>query len=301
MPEDRRVPHDLTGTTAPVDAGEPRGLDEVSRLRPLTELDLQALGIWWIPLARPAARYDANANVWAVEDGEFGLTLFGCGSSSPASLVALSNGLAEAGATIRDVGRVILSHADHERSDGLRWIVQSAARPIVVVASRPVLGHLALPTVTWHVLRDGDRFQYRCLSAIALVCPGFSPSRTCFYDEQRGLLLSSDLLLDDGGTHARLCCESNLDVEAYRASLTRLSRLDISLVLPAHGSPFAGHRRVIRDALASLEHPPRDCVGPASGRPRRRTLRAAKTAAPPQGEASSGPTHLLTAHPTNDR
>lgn len=220
----------------------------------MTELDLQALGIWWIPLAPPAERCGATVNAWAIEDGDLGITLVGCGTGSSDALAALSNGLAEAGATLRDVGRVVVPGAHEEHAGGLRWIVENAGRPVEVLAAGPVRARLPALLSRTRVLRAGDRIEFRRITARAMVCGGHVPPLTCLFEERHGILFSSNHLVDDPGTYARHGSGSSpeIDRDAYRVSLARLSELPVSVVLPGRGPPFAGHRRSIRKALASL-------------------------------------------------
>lgn len=217
----------------------------------MTELDLQALGIWWIPLAPRVARYATNVNLWAIEDGDLGFTLLGCGSGSPDSLIALTSGLADAGATLRDVRRIILTCARNEHADGLRWMLEHAGRLIEVVTPDSASPQLSHSSAAWRVLRDGETVQFRHFTATALQCGCHRPRITCLHAGPDRLLFSADHLVDDGGLSARFAHESAPDgPRAYRSFLERLAGLDVSVVLPGIGPPFGGHRRVVRASLS---------------------------------------------------
>lgn len=250
----------------------------------MTELDLQALGIWWIPLSVPAERRGTTVNVWAIEDCTASVTLFGCGPATSESFAALTNGLAEAGATLGDVGRIIVPGGLPDHTGALRWILDAARRPVEVLASRSVRAHLPVQRSTTHELHAGDPVEFRRFGATAMRCGGHLPPLTCLFAERQRLLFSSEQLVDDPGLYARHAgaSSSDIDRDAYRVSLARLAELHISVVLPGHGPPFAGHRRVIRDALVRLNSPSAAMRRAAPG-DRPRPLRTNSTPPPAEG------------------
>lgn len=219
----------------------------------MTELDLMALGIWRIPIPLPARGVVVNA--WAIEDANGGIALFDCGLDSPESLAALADGLAEANASLDDVRRLILSHGHPEHAGGARHVLGRPARPVPVFVSGAE--PLTLPGAGGHVhpLRDGDRLQFKRFVATALHTPGHTAGLSCLFAEEQGILFSSDHLLH--GVEPIATCDlanDDLDaVQAYRKSLLRLGALDVRVVLPGRGAPFAGHRRVVREVLSVLE------------------------------------------------
>jgi glyoxylase-like metal-dependent hydrolase (beta-lactamase superfamily II) len=222
----------------------------------VTELDLIALGIWWIPIPLPGARGRESVNAWAIEDIDGGVALFDCGHGAPESLAAIVRGLAEAGSTLDDVQRIVISHAHLEHCGGAHRILGTARREVSVFASAAEGSELRSALYRLHVLRDGDRFQFRHFGASAVALPGHTAGLTGLFDEEHGILFSSDHLVHgfapcatvgpawDAGDHE--------PVDAYRRSLRRVARLDARVVLPGRGAPFAGHRRVVREILGTL-------------------------------------------------
>jgi glyoxylase-like metal-dependent hydrolase (beta-lactamase superfamily II) len=221
----------------------------------VTELDLIALGVWWIPIPLPGG--GGRVNAWAIEDVAGGIALFDCGDGGTESLTAMVSGLAEAGVTLNDIQRIVVSHAHPEHCGGARRIQELARRGVSVFASaadgRALRG--ALDRV--HVLGDGVRFQFRHFGASAVALPGHTAGLMGLFAEEHGLLFSSDHLV-----HGFVPCvsvgraweESDGDlVDAYRRSLRRVARLAARVVLPGRGVPFAGHRRVAREVLAALD------------------------------------------------
>jgi glyoxylase-like metal-dependent hydrolase (beta-lactamase superfamily II) len=104
-------------------------------------------------------------------------------------------------------------------------------------------------------LEPGSVLETRHLALEVLHMPGHTPGLCCLYDRRHRLLFSADHLLEKvspnpiielgpGGEDGHF-----RPLVAYLASLERLSALEVDLVLPGHGRPFAGHRRVIDGLL----------------------------------------------------
>lgn len=77
--------------------------------------------------------------------------------------------------------------------------------------------------------------------------PGHSPGHCCFYWPSRKVLFSGDHLLPKISPNIGLHPQSGADpLDDYIESLTRIERLEVDLVLPAHGDPFDDHRARIK-------------------------------------------------------
>jgi len=73
--------------------------------------------------------------------------------------------------------------------------------------------------------------------------PGHSPGHCCFYWPARRVLFSGDHLLPKISPNIGLHPQSGADpLDDYLGSLDRIRRLEVNLVLPAHGDPFGDHR-----------------------------------------------------------
>jgi len=71
--------------------------------------------------------------------------------------------------------------------------------------------------------------------------PGHSPGHVCLYSPEQRMLLSGDQILER--ISPNIGWRPDRDALAdYLASLEAIAALDIDLILPAHGSPFRGHR-----------------------------------------------------------
>ena len=83
---------------------------------------------------------------------------------------------------------------------------------------------------------DGDAIE-------AIWTPGHSPGHCCFYWAARRVLFSGDHLLPKISPNIGLHPQSGADpLDDYLQSLDAIDRLEVDLVLPAHGEPFRGHR-----------------------------------------------------------
>ncbi len=82
--------------------------------------------------------------------------------------------------------------------------------------------------------------------------PGHSPGHCCFYWPARRVLFSGDHLLPKISPNIGLHPQSGADpLDDYLASLARIRRLEVDLVLPAHGDPFRDHRERV---AAIMQH-----------------------------------------------
>lgn len=103
-------------------------------------------------------------------------------------------------------------------------------------------------------LSDGSRIKIGHRTFDIMLKPGHSPSDTVFHCPDDGLLIGADHLLEHVSSNplisAPLDLEADLSVRPrplpeYLRNLTSTAELDVSLVLPGHGSPFRDHRSVI--------------------------------------------------------
>jgi glyoxylase-like metal-dependent hydrolase (beta-lactamase superfamily II) len=93
------------------------------------------------------------------------------------------------------------------------------------------------------LLEGAERLPVDGSELEAVWTPGHSPGHCCFYWPARRLLFSGDHLLPKISPNIGLHPQSGADpLDDYLESLARIERLDVELVLPAHGDPFADHR-----------------------------------------------------------
>jgi len=104
----------------------------------------------------------------------------------------------------------------------------------------------AEPFMPAAVVRAGDRRVWGDLEWDAIAAPGHDMGALCFHNAEHRILISGDALWEHG---FGLVMPPAIDPEALpatRATLERLAKLDVRVVIPGHGEPFA-------DAGAALE------------------------------------------------
>jgi glyoxylase-like metal-dependent hydrolase (beta-lactamase superfamily II) len=75
--------------------------------------------------------------------------------------------------------------------------------------------------------------------------PGHSPGHVCLYDRARRVLISGDHILQH--ISPNIGWQTGHDaLGEFLGSLDRIAALDVDLILPSHGAPFAGHREWVR-------------------------------------------------------
>ena len=93
------------------------------------------------------------------------------------------------------------------------------------------------------LLEGAERLPIDGAELVVIWTPGHSPGHCCFYWPARRVLFSGDHLLPKISPNIGLHPQSGADpLDDYLASLDRVRRLEVDLVLPAHGEPFRDHR-----------------------------------------------------------
>ncbi len=90
----------------------------------------------------------------------------------------------------------------------------------------------------------GD-YSFRCIET-----PGHSPGHLCLYEPGKKILVSGDHVLLEITPNITLWQEMTDPLKEYLASLDKVSKLEVSLVLPGHGSIFKDHRQRIKEIQA---------------------------------------------------
>ncbi|MFN2459735.1 MAG: MBL fold metallo-hydrolase [Candidatus Velthaea sp.] len=230
-----------------------------------------------LPMAGNPLRY---VNGYVVEDDD-GLTLIDCGWKADDVLAALHAGLDEHRRGLRDLRRVLITHA-HFDHYGLAGTLRAAGVPELCMHARDwafarrhltdaaatdavadawiaanglrvdtqldeELQHhradLAEPT---RLLDDGDRIGR--LQAVST--PGHSPGHLCFADTASGRMFTGDHVLDPVTPHVGVWYEDRGNpLGEYIASLHKVKALGATAVLPAHGEPWDDLGRRVDELL----------------------------------------------------
>jgi len=230
-----------------------------------------------------------SVNVYVLADGAR-VTLVDCGvwlaGSDDAGFPALERGLERAGYALRDVSRIVVTHAhiDHyglagrvlEVTGAELWMhamtdldCEKYRHPDTAIARRrdtyadhgvpePERVVLADHLARWmpylysvveasHRVHDGERVQIGSEEWELVHTPGHSLGHVCLWSAGRGVLLSGDHLLPT--ITPPVTFERGFDADplrSYLGSLRRIAERRPRLVLPGHGRPFA-------DAVGRIE------------------------------------------------
>jgi glyoxylase-like metal-dependent hydrolase (beta-lactamase superfamily II) len=211
-----------------------------------------------------------------------GFTLIDCGWKADDVLAALHAGLAEHGASLGDVRRIVVTHM-HFDHYGLAGTLRRAGVP-----------HLLLHADDWHFAsriltnpaqadqaandwlgRNGyavepsdDEAEHHRLNELAeptrriadgesigrlrvVWTPGHTPGHVCLVDTVSGKMFTGDHVLDPVTPHVGFWSEHHGDpLGNYIASLHKVSKIGAAGVLPAHGEPFPDLDRRVGELLA---------------------------------------------------
>jgi glyoxylase-like metal-dependent hydrolase (beta-lactamase superfamily II) len=143
-------------------------------------------------------------------------------------------------------------HAEMERLGG--YLARLGVPAAAIEALRRIYGAfdvLAEQLEEVVPLADGQRLQFRHFAGEIVPMPGHTPGLVCLHVPAHRLMFTSDHLLG--------CISPNPLIElgprgepdkfralpAYLASADRMRAFDLRWILPGHGVPFTGHRRII--------------------------------------------------------
>jgi glyoxylase-like metal-dependent hydrolase (beta-lactamase superfamily II) len=118
-------------------------------------------------------------------------------------------------------------------------------------------------------LNDGDPIPFRSMIWKTIHCPGHSPGLICFHWPEKKILFTGDHLLKEITPNPVLNVYESKppfhypSLKEYLTSLEKIEKLDISLLLPAHGEEvddakgliqkiFTHHKERMNNVLFSL-------------------------------------------------
>lgn len=220
------------------------------------------------------------------------LTLIDTGPRYQPARKALQDGLNEVGYGVADPERILLTHA-HADHCGLAaeltvgsgaevWTHPETARrlahdgdarrlgfyaevmhwagvpvPVMMKLARTQRGYhqYSEPVVPHCTLSDDHLLELGGETWRVLHTPGHTGGLICLYQPERGLLISSDHLLQDVSSNPivdpppRGGSELPRRLVEYMTQLRRVADLDVTLALPGHGLAITDHRALIQKRL----------------------------------------------------
>lgn len=120
-------------------------------------------------------------------------------------------------------------HGDHSR----------AAEFLATQFSVPIVAHRnarEFLKFSFHPLADQDNISHAPEPRlVALYTPGHAEDHVAYFADELGILIAGDMITDRGTI---LIPPESGSLSVYLASLERLSRLNLSAIIPAHGQPI---------------------------------------------------------------
>lgn len=114
--------------------------------------------------------------------------------------------------------------------------------------------NLISPVLPDRGLRDGETISTGRFELQVIWTPGHSPGHICLYEPENRLLFSGDHVLPVTTPNISIHIEEHIDpLDDYLKSLQKISKLDISLGLPAHEGIYTDLSRRIGELLAHHE------------------------------------------------
>lgn len=153
------------------------------------------------------------------------------------------------GLDIRGVAQVIVTHLHHDHVGGVLELVEAAHPKIMVYIDDTVyLEDLEGGSVAG--LRDGDMVEAEGYTLNVIHTPGHMMGSVCLFDPRNKILFSGDTVFP-GGRFGRW---DHGSMEALTASLRRLAKREVDIMLPGHGQPaYQDASRHIRLASEAME------------------------------------------------
>jgi len=104
------------------------------------------------------------------------------------------------------------------------------------------------PVDDGQIIEAGD-FELECIET-----PGHSPGHMCLYDAKKKVFFSGDHILFDITPNISYWPEMKDALRSYLASLDKVSKLDVTRVLPAHRKPWHNHLERIEELKKHHRH-----------------------------------------------
>lgn len=149
-------------------------------------------------------------------------------------------------------------HTDELVDDMTDWLringVPDEEQTYFSRASLSILGYIdvALPDI---VVNGGEKIKVGSFDFEIIWTPGHSPGHICLYEENMGILIAGDHVLEKISPNISMNSQTvNNPLVDYLSSLNKLKNLKVDLVLPGHGRVFNNFSKRIDELLIHHEN-----------------------------------------------
>ena len=154
-----------------------------------------------------------------------------------------------------DRSRVFCSRIDADKinhsNDWYDWLVYACRNgfpPLYeVITKHPFFRYCAHKWVNFTFVSQGDIIEAGGYSFECLATPGHTPGQICLYEAGKRILVAGDLILAKITPNIQSFADGENPLQDFLASLDRISKLDVELVLPGHRSLITDHRARINE------------------------------------------------------
>ena len=108
--------------------------------------------------------------------------------------------------------------------------------------------------IDFKYVNEGDVLNYGGYELKAIETPGHTPGHMCLYDEKKKILFCGDHIL--GTITPNICIEISSDnpLKDYIESLKKIDKLDVEILLTAHGTPVENMHERTRGMILIISH-----------------------------------------------
>ena len=249
-------------------------------------------GIYQLPLPLPNKMSPGSINVYLIK-GRDGCLLVDTGWNTSEAFDCLESELAQIGVSFNDIIQIIVTHIhpDHygligrlKELSGARLALHHLERDLiqsryinmeglmkelehflhsngVVIEELPELQQASAKMVKFVTpapsdvtLKGGEIIRLEPFRFKVIWTPGHSPGHICLYEPEQKILIAGDHILPTITPNVGLHPQSGSSpLNDYLSSLDKVSKLDVSLILPGHEDVFSGLKSRIRELIKHHE------------------------------------------------